>query len=45
MARNDIKGLKGFCQKYAIIEPPALAALGKLINDTESQTLQKGAKP
>lgn len=39
MARNDIKGLKGFCQKYGVALPPELEALGKLINDTESQTL------
>jgi hypothetical protein len=38
-ARNEIKELKGFFQKYATPVPNALELVGKIINDVESQTL------
>jgi hypothetical protein len=41
MARNEIKRLKGFFQKYGTVEPAALALLSGIINDMESQTLTK----
>ena len=43
-ARNSIKELKGFFQKYATPIPNALTLLSGIINDVESQTLNPQSK-
>jgi hypothetical protein len=43
-ARNNVKELKGFFQKYATLEPAAISLLSGIIDDVESHTLNPQGK-